>query len=132
MLSKCKVLLDTSVVLLVYDGIDPIELIDDVLNMKCDYFIPDIVIDELIRLASRDIGIRSRAARLALQYLRDRVKIIHTTRRYETADEFFKEYATNNPSIIIVTNDDELKKELKSKGIKVLTWWLSKRKFVEV
>jgi len=132
MLSKCKVLLDTSVVLLVYDGIDPIELIDDVLNMKCDYFIPDIVIDELIRLASRDIGIRSRAARLALQYLRDRVKIIHTTRRYETADEFFKEYAANNPSIIIVTNDDELKKELKSKGIKVLTWWLSKRKFVEV
>jgi len=132
MSGECKVLLDTSVLLLVYDGVDPIESIDDALSTKCDYYVPDIVIDELIKLASKNIGIKSRAARLALQYMRGKVKVMITDKRYRTADEFIKKYVMSDPSIIVATTDDELKRELKSKGIRVITWWFSKRKFVEV
>jgi len=129
---ECKVLLDTSVLLLIYDGVDPIEGIDDALSTKCDYYVPDIVLDELIKLASKNTGIKSKAARLALQYMRGKVKVMITNRKYRTADEFIKKYVTSDPSIIVATMDDELKRELKSRGIRVITWWFSRRKFVEV
>jgi len=129
---ECKVLLDTSVLLLIYDGVDPIEGIDDALSTKCDYYVPDIVLDELIKLASKNTGIKSKAARLALQYMSGKVKVMITNRKYRTADEFIKKYVTSDPSIIVATMDDELKRELKSRGIRVITWWFSRRKFVEV
>jgi len=131
--TSCKVLLDTSTLMLVYDGVDPIELIDDAIEAKCEYLVPEPVIDELIRLSTQGIGFKSKAARLALKYLSGKVSVISLKgKKFKTADDFIKEYVKLNPDVIVATLDEDLKNYLKKLGIRIITWWFSKRKFIEI
>jgi len=134
MSSECKVILDTSVLLQVYNGVDVIELINDEALGRCQYYILDSVINELMKLLSDDRSKKRKAASTALKYItKHGVKVLTTNYSNLTADEalirFFKEDATARRSFTVATNDNELKEKLLAMGVKVLTWWASRFKF---
>lgn len=132
----CKVLLDSSVLLQVCDGVDVIDLISDELGW-CDYYVLDTIISELSKISLSSKSLKGGAARLALEYVRKRsVKVINTGMPNTSGDEsilrFFKEDSRLREEFIVATNDDMLKRELLRLGVKVITWWSSKFKYVVV
>ncbi len=125
------VILDTSSLLITYEGIDIFSSIEELLNSKCYFLVPHTVIEELLRLSLKG-GRKSRAANLTLKLLRGKV-FVYGLGRFRLADEEVKELSKLfKNDLYVVTLDDELKKVLKGLGIKVITWWFSKYKFVEV
>ena len=134
-LKKCRVLLDTSVLLMLYDGIDVIEEIEDSLNIRCEFYTPAAVVGELLKLREQRSGWRSRAAAIALQYIKEKVKVMEhpSGRKYSTADEAIVDIARERgEEFIYATVDRELKQKLRELKVPVLTWWLGRRKFVIV
>ncbi|MEM0361765.1 MAG: hypothetical protein QXY36_01025 [Sulfolobales archaeon] len=130
----CKVLLDSSVLLQVYEGIDVIDLISDELGW-CDYYVLDAIINELSKISLSSKSLKGGAARLALEYVRRRgVKVINTGAPNTSGDEsillFFKRDPKLREEFIVATNDDMLKRELLRLHVKVITWWSSKFKYV--
>lgn len=129
---KCKVVLDSSILLQTYEGIDVIELIGSELG-RCEYYVLDTVIEELRRLAVSD-GLKGKAANLALQYLNTYgVKVIDTLLRGLNVDDslivFFQdEYVRRE--YIVATNDVDLRRKLLKLGVRVITWWSGKFKYV--
>ena len=81
---------------------------------KCDITVPSIVVDEINHLARREGKIRS-AARVA-QTLMKRFRIVKTR---GTGDQGIVDYAKKIQGIV-VTNDKELKKELRDIEIPVI------------
>ena len=134
-LKRCRVLLDTSVLLMLYDGIDVIEEIEDSLNVKCEFYTPTAVVNELLKLKGQRSGWRSRAAAIALQYIKEKVKVMEHSpgRKYGTADEAIVDIArARGEEFIYATVDKELKQKLRKLKVPVLTWWFGRRKFVIV
>ncbi|MCD6428135.1 MAG: 30S processome protein Utp24 [Desulfurococcales archaeon] len=132
---KCRVLLDTSVLLMLYDGIDVIEEIEDSLNVKCEFYTPTAVVNELLKLKDQRSGWRSRAAAIALQYIEGRVEVVEHPpgRKCSTADEAIVDIArVRGDEFIYATVDRELKQKLRELKVPVLTWWLGRRRFVIV
>lgn len=132
----CKVLLDSSVLLQVCDGVDVIDLISDELG-RCDYYVLDAIINELSKISLSSRSLKGGAARLALEYVRKRgVKVVNTGVPNASGDEsilmFFKGDPGLKEEFIVATNDDVLKRELLRLGVKVITWWSSKFKYVVV
>lgn len=125
------VILDTSSLLITYEGIDVFTGIEEVLGSRCFFIVPYTVIEELFKLSLR-VGRRSKAANLVLKLLRGRV-FIYGHRKFRLADEEIVSISTYfRDEAYVVTIDDELKKKLKKLGIKVITWWFSKEKFVVI
>jgi rRNA-processing protein FCF1 len=81
---------------------------------KCEITVPSIVVEEINNLVQRDGQIRS-AARVA-QTLIKRFRIVKTSGR---GDQGIVDYARKIQGIV-VTNDKELKKELKDTRIPVI------------
>jgi len=81
---------------------------------KCEITVPSIVVDEINHLARREGKIRS-AARVA-QTLMKRFRIVQTS---GTGDQGIVAYAKKIQGIV-VTNDKELKKELRDTEIPVI------------
>ena len=81
---------------------------------KCEIAVPSIVVDEINHLARREVKIRS-AARVA-QTLMKRFRIVQTS---GTGDQGIVAYAKKIQGIV-VTNDKELKKELRDTEIPVI------------
>lgn len=81
---------------------------------KCEITVPSIVVDEINNLVQREGKIRS-AARVA-QTLIKRFRIVKTSGR---GDQGIVDYARKIQGIV-VTNDKELKKELKDIRIPVI------------
>jgi len=134
-LRKCKVLLDSSVLLQVYDGVDVINLINEELG-SCEYYVLDCILTELSSIVSRSYGFRGRAAALALEYIRKHsVGIISSSSTPKcSGDESIVAFLMSSEDLrrkfIVATNDDELKRGLLKLGVKVITWWASKFKYV--
>lgn len=134
-LRKCKVLLDSSVLLQVYDGVDVINLINEELG-SCEYYVLDCIVTELSSIVSRSYGFRGRAAALALEYIRKYgVGVISSSSSPKcSGDESIVAFLMSSEDLrrefIVATNDDELKRELLKLGVKVITWWASKFKYV--
>ncbi len=136
-MSKVKktfnVLVDTNVLLMIYEGIDVFESIEELIGGKCTFLVPHSVINELMKLSIKT-GPRGRAARVALQYLSLRgsqVRIIKVgSESYSRADdEILRLVKEGLHDVVVATNDEELKSTLKNLGVPVITWWFSKRKF---
>ena len=81
---------------------------------KCEITVPSIVVDEINHLARREGKIRS-AARVA-QTLIKRFRVVKTS---GTGDQGIVDYARKIQGIV-VTNDKELKKELRDTEIPVI------------
>ncbi len=130
----CKVLLDSSVLLQVYEGVDVVDLMYEEVG-KCSYYVLDSVVNELSRISLSSKGPKGRAARLALDYIQRRnVAVISTESLKASGDEAILNFFRRNPyfrdEFVVATNDDNLKKELLRLGVKVITWWFGRFKYV--
>ncbi len=126
--------MDSSVLLQVYEGVDVLDLISEEVG-RCEYFVLDTILNELSRISSSSKGLRGKAAGLALEYIQRRgVEIINTGSFVLSGDEsllhFFKGCPSARHDFIVATNDEGLKKELLRLGVRVVSWWSSKFRFV--
>ncbi len=125
-----KLLLDTNVFLLLYEGIDPLQELEKVFYGRAEFYTIRPVIDELQKLSAKKGSRKGRAASLVLSSeLMKRVKVIEFVGRSPNADDSILEFAVNNPEYGVVTLDSQLRSRLKRAGIKVLTWWRSMKRF---
>lgn len=130
--NNLRVLLDTSVLLLIYDGIDVFSAVEDVLERKPKFITLDAVINELNKLSSKPGSRRGLAARFILNKgLLNKVNIVRSGQPNLLPDEAIVDYVKRNPEVIVVTLDKELRRKLKALGGKTLTWWLSRRRFAK-
>ena len=128
MRKKPEVLLDTSVFLLIYEGIDIFDKINEALLAKCRFLTLSHVIDELLALATRNHGRRGRAARLALNLLSKKVEIVNTDLKGKVDDVIVK-FVEMKRDIYVATADVELKNRLIQKAKGVLLFRKSKMGF---
>lgn len=132
----CELVLDTSGLLLIAEGVDPISEAREVLEGQCsgvDIVLLPAVLDELTSIASGR-GRRAIAARIALSKLSEFGSKVRRASFAECteADECILKYSESlsEADAVVLTVDKELASMLKRNGIKYITWWRSKRRFV--
>lgn len=126
----CKILLDTSTLLLVGEGVDlEIELREDLDCDKIELYTLDVIVDELRSLASSRSVRRAPPAKHALEYVSKHVKVVSTGSSESSGDKALLDYVSANPEYVVVTLDKKLRKLLKVAGFKAATWWSSRRRF---
>jgi rRNA-processing protein FCF1 len=129
-MSKYKLLIDTNVFLLLYEGVDIFEELSRTIEGNVELYTLDCVVDEIRKLASTRSGRRGMGARMLLnEKVLKKVKVLRTNFRECNADEAILRFVTENPEYIVVTLDSELRKRLKDKGVRVLTRWRSMGRF---
>jgi len=126
---KRKVLLDTSVLLLFFEGIDVLDKLWYALQEPMEFYTLDKVVEELRELAKSPGSRRGRAARIVLTHVLSKLRILETNSKYRTADDAIVEFIRQHPEFIVVTLDEELRSRLKEINAKVLTWWMSRKRF---
>lgn len=132
----CELILDTSGLLLITEGVDPIAGAREALEEYCSSVrvtLLTAVLGELSGIASGR-GRRATAARIALSKLseyRSRVSLVDFT-NCSDVDGCILEYSQSlsEAEAVVLTTDRKLASLLKSRGIKYVTWWRSKRRFV--
>ncbi len=129
---ELRVILDTSALLLSYEGVDVLEELSKELPVRVEYFTLDTVVDELRALSKRRGSWRGRAAKFVLENIIGRIKVINTELKGLGTDESILEFIRRNPDYVVVTLDNELKERLRRCNVKVITWWHGKRKFIGV
>ncbi len=110
-----RAVLDTSVLMLAYEGVDVIGEIERVLESKPELVVTSRVVEELQRLASSQSTRKRRAARLALQLVERYCKVVSA--KGETADDTIIDYVVRDREAIVVTADRELRRRLRELGI---------------
>lgn len=126
----CKFLLDTSVLLLIFEGVDlRIKLQEDLDCDRVELYTLDVVVRELESLASGRSVKKAPPAKYALNYVRNYVTVLNTDRKGISGDESILKYVANNPDYIVVTLDERLRELLKAAEVRVVAWWSSKRRF---
>ena len=123
-----RVLLDTNFLLLpVQFKLDIFSLIPEVLEDKVEFFVVSNVIEELKQLA-KSKGKDGRASNVTLSLLKTRkVEVIKTGGK--SCDDALTKVAKDK-GMIVATNDKELRKRLKSMGVKTI--YLRSKKYLEV
>ncbi len=116
-LKKYRVLLDTNMLMLLGKGVDVFEQIEEILLTKPEYYVIKPVIEELERIASRG-GVKERkAARLALDIVKKKCRVIDIERpRGVTVDDLILDIASKE-KFIVATNDRVLRRRLREKGL---------------
>ena len=122
-----KAVYDTSVLMLAYQGVDVIGGVQEVLESNPECVVPLPVIRELERLASSGRLHARRAARLALEIVRSKCRIVEC--ESPNADDAVIEYALRDPEAIVVTADKELRRRLREKGLPHVYYRAHKRGF---
>ncbi len=126
----CKLLLDTSALLLVSEGVDlDIKLREDLDCDRVELYTLDVVVSELRNLASSKSVKKAPPAKHALEYVAKHVMVVKTGVDEGLGDRALISYASANPDYIVVTLDKKLRKLLKLMGVKVVTWWFSRCRF---
>ncbi len=112
-----RVAYDTSILLLLYEGVPVFDEAAELLASKPECVIPRQVVEELRRFASEGPGLhRMRAARLALQALEKRgCKVVEV--EAGDADDALLELALRDGSLIVATADNGLRRRLREKGL---------------
>lgn len=131
----CVIIPDTSALLLVYEGIDPLIESKEVLADYCesiDIRLLTPVARELRRLALGR-GSKAVAAKLALAKLDNYAKVLTWIDIEEcpNVDKCILDYSkTMGTEAIVITTDRKLAAELKRAGIKHITWWRSRKRLI--
>ncbi len=117
---------DTSVLLLLYEGVRVFEDVEEALEAKPECIVPEQVVEELKRLAAGGNLRQRRAARLALAVLEKHgCRVVRVDAR--TADEALLRLALEDPGVIVVTADNELRRRLRELGIANVYYRASRR-----
>jgi len=116
---KLKVVLDTNVLLYIEDlKFDIFSEIERVVEFPFEICVMEGTIKELEKLINEGNLKEKRSAKFAIQLIKTKnLKIIKTVERKNVDEQLL----TLGKNYIIVTQDKELKKKLKEKGMKVLT-----------
>ncbi|BEP18622.1 hypothetical protein PYJP_19740 [Pyrofollis japonicus] len=112
-----RIILDTSALMLLYDGVQVFEEAEELLLSKPECIVPKPVIEELERIASaKDKTLHQRrAARLALQVMEKKgCKIVDVG---QSADDAIIELARALKDAVVVTADNELRRRLRELGL---------------
>ncbi len=111
-----RVVFDTSILLLLYEGVPVFDEVSQLLSSKPQCIVPRPVLEELERMAKLPSPKRSRAARLALQAIRRwNCRIVDTASR--SADDAILEIVSSDCGAIAATADGELRRRLREKGL---------------
>lgn len=132
----CELVPDTSALLLVAEAVDPLGEALDALRDYCPTIRISLltpVLRELERLAAGR-GRRAVAARLALSGLerwRSALSLVELS-ECPRVDECVLRYsqALGSAEAIVLTADKKLARVLKESGVRYVTWWRSRRRFV--
>jgi len=114
---RIKIVLDSNMLLAIAEGINVFDRIEEKLLSKPDYIIIQPVLDELEKLTRSQSPKTAKKARLALE-IAEKYCIFD---RYDydkgkDVDDLIIEYAEKY-NVVVATNDRELKKKLRKKGI---------------
>jgi rRNA-processing protein FCF1 len=111
-----RIVFDTSILLLLYDGVDVFEEAADLLGSKPECIIPKPVLEELKQLMSSRNLHKRKAAKLALDAIERRgCKIVETNS--SKADDAILEIVSRNCGAIAATADTELRRRLRERGL---------------
>ncbi|ABN69933.1 SSU processome protein Utp24 [Staphylothermus marinus F1] len=114
---KPLILLDTNMLLLIADGINVFEQIEEKILAKPEYIVLKPVIEELEKIMNKGNPSLRRKARFALEIAKKFCKIVDIrTMPGEKVDDLLIRYAMQN-NAAVATNDRELRKKLREKGI---------------
>ncbi len=111
-----KILLDTNMLMLIADGINIFEQVEEKLAIKPQYIILKPVLKELEKLANSDKPSIKRKALFALRIVRKYCEIVDVEDYSKDVDEILIEYAQKH-NAAVATNDRELRRKLRAKGI---------------
>ncbi len=116
-MKKYKVLLDTNMLMLIGKGIDVFDQISEILVTKPEFYIVKQVINELNKIKEKG-GIKERkTVELVLRLIKEKCKIINIdVKEYASVDDLILELASEE-GYIVATNDRELRKKLRKKGV---------------
>ncbi len=107
---------DTSILLLIYDGVDVFTEVEELLEAKPQCILLAPVLRELERLSRSAKPFRRRAAaRLALQVALRRCRVVDYPG--DVADDAIVEYVSRNPEAVAATADMGLLRRLRMLGI---------------
>ena len=124
-----EVVYDTSVLMLLYDGVDVFEEAGRVLGSKPACVILTQVVEELRRLASSRSVRKRRAAAMALRELERRgCKVVEAGG--VDVDDAIVRYASSNCRAIVATADRELRRRLRERGLPHLFYKADRRSLV--
>ena len=110
-----KAVFDTSILMLVYDGIPVFEEVERTLESKPECIVPVQVQEELRRLAEKSSIKKQRAAKLALKIIKNYCNIVSVPG--DSGDDAIIEYVSKDCNSIAVTADSELRRRLREKGL---------------
>jgi len=119
---ECCVVLDTNVLMLISEGRNIFEEIDDLLLARCKYVILDVVLNELRKIAHKHPkSLVRRKAKNVLQLLESRLKdkyIIVSTEYGDkyNIDDIILEYALAR-KCYIASNDRDLRRKARQLGV---------------
>lgn len=109
--------MDTNVLLLIFEGIPVFDLIENALNTKCEFIVITPILHEIQKISkSRSIK-RSKAAELAIKVINDYCNVYNfpISANEKVDDALIR--AAEKMGALIATNDKELRKNLRKKGI---------------
>jgi len=111
------ILLDTNMLLLIANGINVFDQIEEKLETRPIYIVLKPVIRELEKLAKKPQPSISKKAKFALEIAKKYCKIIEVeTVPGEKVDDVILRYASEH-GVAVATNDKELRKRLRTHGI---------------
>ena len=111
-----RIVYDTSVLLLAYEGVDVFEEAAQLLGSKPECIVPEPVVAELERLRRSSSFHKRRAASLALELMKRRgCRVIRTAAT--NADDAVIELVTSDCTAIAATADNELRRRLRELGL---------------
>lgn len=112
---KKRVILDTSILLLLYDGVDVFGDIRSVLEANPECIVPRHVVNELEKLISSKSIHKRKAAQLALSIVEKQCRIVDVESVDKTDDAIIKLVLSDRDSIV-ATADNELRRRLRELG----------------
>lgn len=115
------IVLDTNILLYIYDGFDPFEKIIEFLDYKPQFYIPNVVLKELNKFLNSKSIIMQKRAQLALLYLEKYKNYWKPIEGHEDelVDVALLKICKEN-DLILFTNDSKLKQKAINMGIKVI------------
>ncbi|MFP3065044.1 MAG: PIN domain-containing protein [Sulfolobus sp.] len=118
--SRLGILVDTNVLMSVYDRIDPFELVISSLDFKPVFYIPSLVLKELQKFLNENPA-KEKRARVALKYLevnKNLWEVIEVEDNGLVDDVLLR--LCKERGYLLYTNDYRLKERALSRGIKVI------------
>ncbi len=116
-MKKYKVLLDTNMLMLIGKGIDVFTQIEDLLEAKVEFYVIKPVLKELEKIATKGNLKERKSARLALNLINKYCKVIEIEKPSGTSVDELLAYLASRQGFIVATNDKELRRKLRERGI---------------